>query len=144
VFITVWQEAIFNILIEKKIITSPYCLAAGHTEAHCLTLVGFGTSQAAKGVRTISCLIIIEMLLLSLMVYRLYSYRDGVLQVGPGAVESKAKGEAVRAPWPTCCGDVMFLPDICGALEEPSDAHFVNYQRVDTEDAGDAGAPIRA
>ena len=184
VFLTVWQEAIFNILIEKKIITSPYCLAAGHSEEHCLKLAGFGTAQAMKGVRTISCLVMIEMLALGLLCWRFYSYDDPALldddddatgtnsgdssgssgsggsggsaeeatssgasagaaetgaekkdghdnDGGPivesaayGATKSllpKAKKQARRVAWSSCCSDCFMIWDIlCGPLEDGS------------------------
>jgi|EP00505_MAST-04D_sp_SCG-Rhode-Island_P001477 hypothetical protein len=79
IFLTVWQEVIFHILVGQGVIHSPYCYIVGKKSTHCLDLTGFATPSAQRGVRTVATLIIFEMFALSFAMLFYFSYADACL-----------------------------------------------------------------
>jgi len=78
IFLTVAQELCFHILVASGTISSPYCWWAGPSEK-CLDLMGFSTPSARRGIRTIACLVILEMFLLQFLLLKYYSFSDSIL-----------------------------------------------------------------
>jgi hypothetical protein len=103
IFLTVWQEVVFHVLVGRGVIHSPYCYLVGKKSTHCLDLTGFATPSAQRGVRTVATLIIFEMFALSFAMLFFFTYADPAL----GKIGPRSKVQCFHLIKVLCFGDIL-------------------------------------
>jgi len=88
VMLTAWQEAIFHILVGEDIIDSMYCKTAPHVlECH--------PDIPKQGVRTVACLVVIQMFIYTIVALRTFSNSEKALDNfdAGAAAQEEARGD---------------------------------------------------